>query len=1007
LLFKYSQSYDDLHFYKARENDATARNGTYFLCGIKQDTISFAGSFTKCGVYVFADCVNFNMVCPDIIRVFENFPDTVFLWIENPDEDYHKWNIRGICGKYRNNCVEIIRSFGFILGEYTLYFAPQARVSISENGFVITDNAVVFYAPGAELPCKNIRITPVIKNSLYMWQIVFEGLFENTVNGGNIFEKIGAGIRFSTYFDETNTTDDNKITARNNGFIHTLYNSVLNYSGEIVFNCLISPNYISDNYLKIPANMVFQSPFVDVNGIPLSLQSTDNSLLVFHRTPHYVHSKNKVETTYQLGINGNFVIQNGNLLCGVNGGEFFATNNTTLSFVTGNAFIENNEITAESQTSHIKMSAGTVFYAQPKTAPFFKTVNNALEFCPMPLCTLSENTAPVPIMPYKDCNFNFGGNEVSAKIENVIAEKRHKVLTNQSQLPLAMNNATAPNVISTQGFFVWYNDNNWQGIGFGKTGTEYLQFTNITADVRSKFQENDLFIMYDSANPIKAATSNFELSINGFVFKFAPADWRNETDDIKTAMLIKYRTDKSINELMGNTPLIQTSLASCNDENGKIRPEFSDFVNKINNKEFQGVIFLNTKIIVNSSILPEIKLIIDGIEESEKNNLFAHHLIFPKNKVTANNGIINIEQSLFSGVIDYKSKKHLSYDKTAEKYPDAGFMTTSFAVVIGNSELKSVKSASELLINKLFAETPAKKSEGGNCLIIDGLLCKQNNENIFRFSLRGSGIYDLQGMLKHVAVNSVSLAIDANSKPCFSLNGRLYFMYNQIGDMFCYGITDENNADYDNSGLLFNNLVISSVSGELKLSYDNLYFDVISSIARDNSMVKRFPYELESLTYSEKCGNKSPKENDFTAITSPQQQSLLSSKWYGLVWNVPLGTLGDLSENETLGIKILTAWSPQSGCYIGVKLPFGANGFDVQGFLKLGFKSIIVNADYDKAKNIVDFSIILSQFAVSVLSFAFPPGNNRIIIKADESGRKLGWFAGYEDDVGNEYGSVH
>lgn len=86
------------------------------------------------------------------------------------------------------------------------------------------------------------------------------------------------------------------------------------------------------------------------------------------------------------------------------------------------------------------------------------------------------------------------------------------------------------------------------------------------------------------------------------------------------------------------------------------------------------------------------------------------------------------------------------------------------------------------------------------------------------------------------------------------------------------------------------------------------------------------------------------------------------------------------------------------GLYVGVRLP-GGGGIDVQGLVKLGFDMVSLEALPEKGleSGRVRYRISLKQFTARFLWASFPPGRNEIVIEADESGKKLGWFGEYRD----------
>jgi hypothetical protein len=135
------------------------------------------------------------------------------------------------------------------------------------------------------------------------------------------------------------------------------------------------------------------------------------------------------------------------------------------------------------------------------------------------------------------------------------------------------------------------------------------------------------------------------------------------------------------------------------------------------------------------------------------------------------------------------------------------------------------------------------------------------------------------------------------------------------------------------------------------------------------------------------------------------QQTKISAPWFGVRFRVPLGSLGDLSDSGVLDIHILTAWSEGKppGPFIGAMLPDAllGGGIDVQGLIKLGFDTISLTAEQRQGQT--RFRLSLNQFTARLLWVCFPPGKNQIIIEADDSGKKLGWFAYYNNANKEDY----
>ncbi len=899
----------------------------------------------------------------DIDRILQAFPDTAFLWIENPDDGFHSLRLHGICGRLQDDRLTVRRTFGFIFGEYYLNIRQGCVIKPNADGQSFSlDGYVSFNHSGCTLDALDVSIGADGQFSFHTVPIEDE----------DIFRKLGAGIRYAAANNDETCEET----------VDIIHNTVLRPKSTFTFMAYIDPLHIKDgskSYLGLPADTEFISSFISVSGRELTLRTRGDSSLVFQLAAYYIHDETVLETT----LLGSFdILENEPLLCGLSGTEYFNNPNAgaAISFSTYAGFVDSeNTLTKQCETSYISLSDSTVYYSQPQTAPFFAPAGAGLRFLPMPQYQMEADPVYVPMMPYNNALSVFDTGMQSTQFETTLLKTRHAkfgVKESPSRFNL-LSAAAAPSAISTQGLCIWLSGDEWESIGFAKLENgSYLRFVNIGAAMRQEYQQSELFIMYgrDKPLPNNAADDDFELTLEGFHFALQPKHWRNEGTDTDTVMIIKYRIDKSIAELADDSVVLKASIAACYNEDQMCRSEFEDFLQIIEDKDFQGVLFLNPRVTITNAVSSEMRPMLNSLGD-DINNLYAHNVVFPRNKAQVINGSIEIDESLFAATIDYKSKTHLSFDPNTQNPPEADFKTISLLVDIADSKLKIVQSESELLLNKFFGSTARKTSDGGNCLIIDGRLAAQGKLKLFKYTLRSGGIYDLSGKLQHISVTDVSLTSDAAGEPRFTLNGRLYFTRSDGGDLFCYGLSTD--SGFEAGGLEYNNIIIHK-QGQFRLDYAGLYYDPLASAARENSMTARFPYYLESFTSFEKTGDKTPAAEGYIAIQSPEQQSALAQEWYGMRWRIPLGSLGDLSSGSSLDIYILTAWSPESGCFIGVKLPFGANGLDVQGILKLGFKAIEIKAETKEITNEekrTDFSMILTQFSVSLLSLSFPPGN--------------------------------
>ena len=139
------------------------------------------------------------------------------------------------------------------------------------------------------------------------------------------------------------------------------------------------------------------------------------------------------------------------------------------------------------------------------------------------------------------------------------------------------------------------------------------------------------------------------------------------------------------------------------------------------------------------------------------------------------------------------------------------------------------------------------------------------------------------------------------------------------------------------------------------------------------------------------------------------QQGKLTQPWYGLVYEVDLGTLGALAGSVGLTVRLLAAWSPannpegRTAIYFGVALPGVEKMLGVtlplQGILDIGFRTIQFTT-YNDDEGRRQYLMRLRDFGLHVLGLSFPPGHNDITVFGNPdqtSNTKLGWYAAYEN----------
>lgn len=229
------------------------------------------------------------------------------------------------------------------------------------------------------------------------------------------------------------------------------------------------------------------------------------------------------------------------------------------------------------------------------------------------------------------------------------------------------------------------------------------------------------------------------------------------------------------------------------------------------------------------------------------------------------------------------------------------------------------------------------------------------------------------------------------------------------------------------SALAFEKLVIrmtfdpqNESKPEFELIVDEVALDPVSSTPRPDGLASRFPAVparfVRMLGVDDPDGDPAgqlPADLGYIDADCGLSQAKLTLPWFGIEYELSLGTLGALSGNAEIVLHILAAWNVDpSGAldppiYLGVKLPgSGATGFQLplQGIMQLGFRAIQFDT-YDLANpdgsSGLGYLLRLRDFALRVFGKSFPSGHIDVLLVGNpKQGQpaKLGWFASYNAD---------
>ncbi|WP_372088377.1 hemagglutinin protein (plasmid) [Tistrella mobilis] len=561
--------------------------------------------------------------------------------------------------------------------------------------------------------------------------------------------------------------------------------------------------------------------------------------------------------------------------------------------------------------------------------------------------------------------------------------------------------------------------------------------------------------------------------IGDWLFRMSPRNWAApDRQGPKNARLIfKFISGRTLADLVSDTAAWNWPEASSDD--GKAETARSDiqaiirtaresvatarlkntaspydrFVEVIDDPDWAGVLALSVEVPLDT--LPEpLQPLAAGIDPA---GFYAHHLGLTATSFTSDNGTLTFDTTSTFGLIDYQDP----IDQYFSSDIAFAFKVQQLTVGFENGRLASFTSSAQLMVNRVFgAQTRLFPTGHGNNLILDGVYQSEaadggDRRDTYVFAMREAGAFQLQlGQLSEMAVDQTRMVTARAADPetgnttvtaAFQMAGRLRFAEPEKFDPFCWGppltaagtIVDggiDLPAEADTTdaasaaGLAYSNYAITmsfSLSDPTAVTFTvqdaDLTLNAANSRARPNSLFARFPLRLAGLmgtpdpAVTGQASTRTPEAAGFVSISAPLQQGKLTQPWYGLVYEVDLGTLGALAGSVGITVRLLAAWSAgggdkgNPGIYFGVALPGIENMLGVslplQGILDIGFRTIQFTT-YEDEQNGRQYLMRLRDFGLHVLGLSFPPGKNDITVFGNPdqtSNTKLGWYAAYDD----------
>ncbi|MDO3645148.1 hypothetical protein [Mucilaginibacter sp. L3T2-6] len=545
---------------------------------------------------------------------------------------------------------------------------------------------------------------------------------------------------------------------------------------------------------------------------------------------------------------------------------------------------------------------------------------------------------------------------------------------------------------------------------------------------------------------------------NVLIFKFAEGSLENRVKDPQSWASPSVFNQNAILVSKWITAYIETAKL-----NVKTDVRYANFLNIVQNPLWNGIIALKVDIGV-ENFPDDLKGLLAGINRDE---FYAHHFGLEINFIEPDaDGQLSLPKSSLFGLIDYVDKDyrtsqdisaHLSGDPMIFSVQEApspvtdsngtrelyDFKVLTLQVVFENSEIKDFVSKIQLTTTAWFDE-PGRfqnsnmgDSLGTQTIEFDGSYEKHNGVNTYTFLTQPNQTYkfvpesqtfnyieivkaQFYTITDQSEMNGTSDTGDTEIITSrFVFWGYMNFKEIDSFDMFSFGDA-AGQIDTHNIGLYFANLyvgmsfVLDNVSGEATdrtflFDPSRMSFDISQSNPRKNSLFTKFPINLSGLIYAKTGEESKPSDLGYLKIgirspTTIPGQTLIN-RWYSLLYNLNMGSMGALAAKAGFVSQISTAWSPDTAIKrleAGIKLPGvgGQKTLSLQSVLSINIQSFTFISDYNDAeKTNLAYLLKFNNVKLSLLGKKLPgSADTQFILFGDATGvdkTTLAWYAAY------------
>lgn len=428
------------------------------------------------------------------------------------------------------------------------------------------------------------------------------------------------------------------------------------------------------------------------------------------------------------------------------------------------------------------------------------------------------------------------------------------------------------------------------------------------------------------------------------------------------------------------------------------KPAFSLISKVIDDPGWAGVLFIYPSINLNS--LPdELKSLVAGIDIEA---FRGHHLGFPQNKISFQNGCPKIENSSFFGVIEYNS----SANQPSKNFD---FVVKSLQVLFNNSEVKDFNCDLEITIPNWLDENVSDiNDKSGNSFKIKGryqATRDANNQKVVRYSFVNESPIKLtiaSIVCEEVCINRVELRLKSSTDSSF------------VTEVVLDAVAKFSNTTVPANLLEIDQFELSGISIPItNTKKDNKWIKNVGSLSFDGLAIgeqkykkdktPQLPIKFRRIRFF--TSQKSLGEFGFSSLGNSNSQFK-----YGMEWDVDFGGLAKmLGLDSKLKGSLIVGWipSPQGDICLGIRFDdMGGDKLDIGIGSLLRLKANTFS--FGKVKHLPNATseqpyILASDLKVILFGEEFPKDDKRFGLvlmpnPGDPLHGPLGWLTSVKSD---------